>query len=261
MARRPRTPDMSNLPAPPPVPGRESNGHFAPGNQLAVGNKGNRNKIFHDEAQLYQAFLDYTAYVDANPYLLPKQAQFKGRPVDLNDKQMRPYSVTGFLKHAGIWARRWSEWKKGDKARPDLAEAIEQIEAEIYDQKLSGAIANIFSGMVTTRDLKLAERTEVGGFTGAPAMAFTIAPIQAGTFLPPMEGAEFPAAAPAVAQNAQAPAPMQPQASKAEEPEPKKQAPPALVAGEWSRTAADDQVSYRYNPDSGNMEQFNPGEA
>ncbi|NSZ83624.1 terminase small subunit [Agrobacterium tumefaciens] len=183
MAKRARTPQLPPPPGetPPLPPQRQPDGRFAPGNQSSVGNKGRFARIFHTEDELYDAFFAYQAYQDANPYDLSKHTQYKGSPVKLPDVQRKPYSLLAFAKHAGFHPQRWYDWKK----RPDLKDAVEMIDAIIADEKLTGAIAGIYNALIVARDLKLAERTEVGGLDGAPPVAFTIAPIAKGTFLPP----------------------------------------------------------------------------
>ena len=203
MAKRARTPQLPPPPgSAPTAPQRQPDGRFAPGNAVSVGNKGRFTRIFHTADEVYDAFFAYKEHRDANPYDLSKHAQYKGSPVKLPDVQRKPYTLESFAEHAGFHPQRWCEWRKN---RKDLHDAITMIDALIADEKLTGAIAGIYNALIVARDLKLAERTEVGGLDGAPPVAFTIAPIAKGTFLPP--DIQAPVMSPA-GDNGAAPSPL-----------------------------------------------------
>ena len=134
---------------------------------------------------------DYFTWCEKHPLLEEKIFQFKGGIVRGEEGRMRPFTKKGLCTFLGIPASRLASYsKRGD----EWAAAIEIVEQTIYTQKFEGAAAGLLNATIISRDLGLAEKTEVAGADGAPPVAFTLTPIQSGTFLPPeMAGLETPA--------------------------------------------------------------------
>lgn len=143
--------------------------------------------------QFLREAADYFEWVDKHPLLEEKVFQYQGDIVRADQAKMRPYTKQGLCTHLGMPASRLASYKARGEG---WAEAVEMVEQVIYTQKFDGAAAGLLNASIISRDLGLAERTEVSGSTaeGAVPVTFELVPMKRGTFLPPEEMApETPA--------------------------------------------------------------------
>jgi hypothetical protein len=146
--------------------GRDTSGRFAPGNKLWEARQpaGPAPK-FADAASLWQACVAYFEWVEANPLFEEQILGYKGEATRVQVTKMRAMSKRALCDYLDIERTTWAKWKKD---RPDLMATIERVESIIWTQKFEGAAANLLNANIITRELRLAERTEMSGPDGGP---------------------------------------------------------------------------------------------
>lgn len=124
----------------------------------------------------------YFKWCEDHPLLEEKVFMYKGAIVRTDESKMRPFTKKGLASFLGMPESRLASYKKrGD----DWQDAMEIVEQTIFTQKFEGAAAGLLNATIISRDLGLAEKTEISGSEGAPPVAFQLMPIKSGTFLPP----------------------------------------------------------------------------
>lgn len=129
-----------------------------------------------------QEVIEYFKWCENHPLLEEKIFQYKGAIVKANEGRMRAFTKKGLATYLGMTEARLAGYKKRGE---EWAEALEMVDQAIYTQKFEGAAAGLLNATMITRDLGLAEKTEIAGAEGAPPVAFTLTPMKSGTFLPP----------------------------------------------------------------------------
>lgn len=147
-------------------PGREADGRFAKGNQLwsmGVQNSG-RHKRFRTPEDLWNAACEYFQWSDDHPLM---EVDFKGRDADkVTIPRMRPYTALGFCIYIGASPDWWYKLKQNlvineMPGNADYLQVIAGIEAVIREQKFTGAAAGFLNATIISRDLGLADHTEM----------------------------------------------------------------------------------------------------
>ena len=70
---------------------------------------------------------------------------------------MRAMTIAGLCMFLDIAQDTWINWRK---SRTDLSEVITRAEAVIFQQKFSGAAADLLNPSIIARDLGLAEKQD-----------------------------------------------------------------------------------------------------
>lgn len=142
-----------------PVEGKNlTNGRFLPGNRwwLARSSQGAKPKFEKPEA-LWEACLEYFAYVENNPLREEKVFHTDGRLTYASVTKMRAMTLDGLCVFLDVWYSTWDAWRD---TRPDLSEVITRVEAIIREQKFSGAAADLLNPNIIARDLGLADKRD-----------------------------------------------------------------------------------------------------
>jgi hypothetical protein len=120
-----------------------------------------RPRAFETPDDLRRACVEYFEWAEQNP--LKEERLFCQQGVVIRDAvyKMRAMTLTGLCLHAGISRDAWNEYK----ARPDFTGVTKEAEEVIYEQKFSGAAADLFNANIIARDLGLKDetKTEVTG--------------------------------------------------------------------------------------------------
>ncbi|AVO37309.1 terminase small subunit [Pukyongiella litopenaei] len=159
---------MKALRPPPPPPPRPP-GPVAPPPPLAAAAKRlefgarapvlcSHMKTFETPEDLWQAFLDYAADVNAAPLLEEKVFASKGTVIRTKVAKMRAMTLQGFSIHAGFHRGSLNKWRN---RREDLRPVIAKIEDAIYNQKFTGAAAGLLNPHFIGRALGIAEKVEL----------------------------------------------------------------------------------------------------
>ena len=145
---------------------RDSAGHFMPGNKFwETRSSHGRNPKFKTADDLWNACVEYFDWVDANPLYEDKTFAYQGVVTHEPSAKMRAMTVMGLCLFLDITDQTWRDWKAG---RPDLLGVITRAEAIIYQQKFTGAAADLLNPNIIARDLGLADKQELSGPDGGP---------------------------------------------------------------------------------------------
>ena len=141
-------------------------GRFLPGNRFweARSSHGAKPK-FKSPDDLWSACCEYFEWVEANPLWEDKLVTFQGSATHEPVAKMRAMTVAGLCIFLDIDVTTWHDWKS---SRSDLSQVIARAEAIIFEQKFSGAAADLLNANIIARDLGLADRSEHSGPGGGP---------------------------------------------------------------------------------------------
>lgn len=118
--------------------------------------KHGRDRIFADPEALWEACHEYFVWVEENPLWEHKVAQFQGVPVSMEVPKLRAMTIGGLCIFLGIDRTTWVDWRKHE----DFSRIVAHVEAVIYEQKFTGAAADLLNSSIIARDLGLAEKSE-----------------------------------------------------------------------------------------------------
>lgn len=137
--------------------------------------------VYLTPAALLKAGCEYFDWCVKHPLKEAKTYQWQGNIIRAKEDKVRAFTWKGLASHLGITVAQLNRHRlSGDK----WAETIELLEQIIYTQKFENAAAGLLNATIISRDLGLAEKSEVSGTAGAPPISFTITPIATGTFIP-----------------------------------------------------------------------------
>lgn len=144
----------------------EGNGRFLPGNGFwkARSSHGAKPK-FENAEDLWAACCEYFEWVEANPLYEDKLVTFQGAATHEPVAKMRAMTISGLCIFIDVTFETWTEWRK---SRSDLSDVIARVEAIIYQQKFSGAAADLLNANIIARDLGLSDKSELSGPNGGP---------------------------------------------------------------------------------------------
>ena len=143
-----------------------ASGRFLPGNRFWEARSSHgRNPKFEFADQLWSACIEYFEWVEENPLYEDKLVTFQGAATHEPVAKMRAMTLAGLCLFLGISRETWNEWRS---SRPDFSDTLREAEAVIYQQKFSGAAADLLNPNIIARDLGLAEKSEHSGPNGGP---------------------------------------------------------------------------------------------
>ena len=135
------------------------------GNQFwKARSKSGRDKIFATPEALWTAAVEYFEWSDANPLKEQKATQFQGEFIYGEVTKMRAMTISAFCRFVHIDPTTWADYK----IREDFIRITREIESIIYDQKFTGAAADLLNANLIARELGIAEKKEVSGPNGGP---------------------------------------------------------------------------------------------
>jgi len=128
--------------------------------------KSGRDKIFSDEDVLWKSAVEYFEWVMDNPLWENKVTQFQGAPVDMPVEKLRAMTINGLCLYLGIGVQTLDDYAK----RPDFSGVVERIKSVIYEQKFTGAAADLLNSNIIARELGLKDlsKQELTGANGGP---------------------------------------------------------------------------------------------
>ena len=119
--------------------------------------KHGRDKLFASADALWESCCEYFQWVEDNPLWEMKVTQYQGEVVNMPVPKMRAMTIGGLCIFLDVSHETWIQWRKDD----DFSEVIKQAEAIIYNQKLTGAAADLLNANIIARDLGLADKKDV----------------------------------------------------------------------------------------------------
>lgn len=116
-----------------------------------------RNPKFESGDQLWSACCEYFQWVEDNPLWEMKPFAYQGEVTQEPVAKMRAMTLTGLCLFLDISDDTWRNYRD----KEDLLGVVTRAEKVIYDQKFSGAAADLLNANIIARDLGLAEKKEV----------------------------------------------------------------------------------------------------
>lgn len=137
---------------------RDEAGRFAAGNRFweARSSHGAYPK-FSNPDDLWEACCEYFDWNLDNPLFEDKLVTFQGSATHEPVEKMRAMTISGLCIFLDVSRSTWDEWRT---ARPDLSDIIARAEAVIYEQKFTGAAADLLNPNIIARDLGLADKQD-----------------------------------------------------------------------------------------------------
>lgn len=114
------------------------------------------NKLFSDPAVLWAECVKYFEWCEENPLQEEKVFHASGEITRTNVSKIRAMTIQGLCFYLKISTQTWGEYRK----QKDLSDIIHEAEQVIYDQKFSGAAADLLNANIIARDLGLSEKQE-----------------------------------------------------------------------------------------------------
>lgn len=118
--------------------------------------KHGRDKLFANSNLLWESCCEYFQWAEDNPLWENKVAQYQGVPISMPVEKMRAMTIGGLCLFLDIDETTWRDWKHKDGFSPIIIKA----ERVIYNQKFSGAAADLFNANIIARDLGLVDKQE-----------------------------------------------------------------------------------------------------
>ncbi|WP_142478635.1 DNA-packaging protein [Klebsiella oxytoca] len=116
-----------------------------------------RNPKFESSEELWKACVEYFEWVEENPLWEMRPFAYQGEVVQEPVAKMRAMTLTGLCLFLDISDDTWRNYR----ANNDLLGVVTRAEKVIYDQKFSGAAADLLNPNIIARDLGLADKREV----------------------------------------------------------------------------------------------------
>ncbi|WP_459378558.1 DNA-packaging protein [Serratia sp. ser-z] len=120
-----------------------------------------RNPKFESPEALWSACCEYFEWVEEHPLLEMKAFSYQGKVTQEPIAKMRAMTLTGLCLFLDIADSTWQTYR----VREDLSVITTRAEKVIYDQKFSGAAADLLNANIIARDLGLKEQSQVEDVT------------------------------------------------------------------------------------------------
>lgn len=128
------------------------------GNQFwKARSKHGRDRIMASAEVLQEACCEYFQWVEDNPLYEMRPFAYMGEVVQEPVAKMRAMTLGGLCIFLGINDETWRRWRSVE----EFSGVIEWAEKVIYEQKFSGAAADLLNANIISRDLGLADRSSV----------------------------------------------------------------------------------------------------
>ena len=125
-----------------------------------------RNPIFKDAEQLRAACYEYFQWVEDNPLYEEKIFHSQGMITKDTIAKMRAMTIGGLRIFLGVCEQTWTNYKNN----PDFLGVVKEVEEIIYNQKFTGAAADMLNSNIIARELGLSDKVQ-NEHTGANGTA------------------------------------------------------------------------------------------
>lgn len=133
------------------------------GNQFwKLRSKHGRDKLFETPELLWQSACEYFQWCDENPLKEEKLFHYQGEVKSKDISKLRAYTLTGLCLYLDCTEDYFRSFKSQDrKKEKDFITVITRIERVIFNQKFTGASADLLNANIISRDLGLIDKKEV----------------------------------------------------------------------------------------------------
>lgn len=115
-----------------------------------------RKPIFENPEDLWEAACEYFKWVEDNPLHEEKAFHFQGRVIKEPIEKMRAMTIQGLCLFLDITRETYYAYKE----KKDFSDIVRLIDDTIYQQKLTGAAADLLNANIIARELKLKDSVE-----------------------------------------------------------------------------------------------------
>lgn len=116
-----------------------------------------RKPVFLSPDDLWNACCEYFDWIDSNPLKEEKLFSYQGEVVVGEANKMRAMTMGGLYLFLDIHRSTWDEYKK----KEDFTAVVGKVEAVIYEQKFTGAAADLLNPNIIARDLGLVDKKDL----------------------------------------------------------------------------------------------------
>ena len=127
-----------------------------------------RDKIFSSPDHLWESCCEYFQWVEDNPLIEMKPFAYQGVVTQEEIPKMRAMTLTGLCLFLDISAQTWRDYR----ALEDFIGVIAQAESVIYEQKFTGAAADLLNANIISRELGLADKQDLTSSDGSMTPTF-----------------------------------------------------------------------------------------
>lgn len=125
--------------------------------------------IFSTPDDLWLACCEYFQWIENNPLMATETVKFQGVGGTMEVPKMRAMTISGMCLFLGVTRATWTSYR----GAPDYLDICDAVEGIIYQQKLTGAAADLLNQSIISRELGLKDKQEreITGKDGAPIAA------------------------------------------------------------------------------------------
>jgi len=128
------------------------------GNQFwKARSKHGRDKLFKSAELLWDACCEYFEWVEDHPLMEAKAFSFQGDSWIESIPKMRAMTIGGLCIFLDIDETTWRAWREDN----DLSTVVTRAEKIIYQQKFTGAAADLLNANIIARDLGLSDKSDI----------------------------------------------------------------------------------------------------
>lgn len=120
-----------------------------------------RKPIFESPEHLWECCIEYFKWVEDNPLMASELVKYQGKAKVVETPRMRAMTISGLCIFLDINTDTWRDYSKKDDQDKDFSEVTTRAEQIIYDQKFSGASADLLNANIIARDLGLVDKQDV----------------------------------------------------------------------------------------------------
>lgn len=126
-----------------------------------------RNPKFASPEELWSACVEYFEWAEEHPLYETKAFHNQGDIVYAQIPKIRAMTIAGLCLFLDITEKTWANYRVLD----DFLQVITHAEQIIYDQKFSGAAADLLNANIIARDLGLRDKQEVDNTSSDGSMS------------------------------------------------------------------------------------------
>lgn len=116
-----------------------------------------RKPIFKSPEDLWEAACEYFKWNEDNPLMSSELVKFQGVATVAELPRMRAMTIQGLCIFLDISRETFYVYKN----KKDFSDIVDQIERIIYQQKITGAAADMLNSNIIARELGLSDKHEV----------------------------------------------------------------------------------------------------
>lgn len=125
-----------------------------------------REGLFESADHLWEAACEYFQWCEDNPLQEEKLFHYQGVVTKETVSKMRAYTLSGLCLYLDCSDSYFRAYKSRNKENPtdlheDIITVIKKIERVIYEQKFTGAAADLLNHNIIARDLGLTDKKDI----------------------------------------------------------------------------------------------------